>query len=233
MESITEWQKIMRERCEEFMAQETSSPGSFDNPTPRLSPKAKSSTPTLVPEGDGKPSDVNSNSQPHSEDDDYDSEDSEAESDDEDRSPSFGYQVEEVWNKFAQKYSKSHMQSIVLQDWQVFDKEYARKLVKDALRGLKSGTHEGGVATFRGEGRRWVDMDRKNGTWDYSTMGTKFLWPGDLPKFRLENIRREVVSWMNTYGWEMEAVTFSVKDDGDTLEWDWEIKVPENWQSSH
>jgi hypothetical protein len=230
MGSISEWQKIMSERCGKFVDQETSSPGTFDNPTPR-SWQANSSTPTLAPEGDGKPSEVNSNSQVHSEDDDYYSEDSEAESDDEDRSPRFSYQVEEVWNKFAQKYSKSHMQSIVLQDWQVFDKEYARKLAKDALKSLKSGIHEGGIATFREEGEGWVD--RKNETWDSSTLGTKFVWPGDLPKFRLENIRREFISWINTFGWVIEAVTFSVTDDEDSLEWNWEIKVPENWQNIH
>lgn len=230
MESITEWQKITRERCEEFGDQETSSARSLDDLTPRLSREANSSTPPLVVEGDGKRSEVNANSQVQSEDDDDDSEDSEAESDDEDRSPSFGYQVEEVWNKFSQKYSKSHMQNIVFQDWQVFDKEYARQLVKDSLRGLKSGIHEGTWTMIREEGRLWVDQ--KNGTWDDSMIGTKFIWPGDLPKFRLENIRREFISWMNTFGWETEDVTFSVEDEN-KLEWNWEIKVPEDWQNSH
>jgi hypothetical protein len=63
-------------------------------------------------------------------------------------------------------------------------------------------------------------------------IGTKFIWPGDLPKFRLENIRREFISWMNTFGWETEDVTFSVEDEN-KLEWNWEIKVPEDWQNSH
>ena len=122
------------------------------------------------------------------------------------------------------------MQSIILQEWQIFDKEYARIMAKDALRCLKSGINEGGIAFIR-EGRQWVD--RKNGTWDSSMMGTKFVWLGDLPKFRLENIRREFISCMNTFDWEIEALTFSVKGNGDRLEWIWKIKVPENWQNSH
>jgi len=227
MESITEWQKIKREWSEEFVDQETSSPGSFDDSTPRFSQETNSLTPTLVPpEGDGNPSEVKSSSQVHSEDDDDNSEDSERKSDDKDSSSSVDYQ--ESWNKFAQSYSKSHMQSIILQEWQIFDKEYARIMAKDALRCLKSGINKGRIAFIREEGKQqWVD--RKNGTWDSLMMGTKFIWLGDLPKFRLENIRREFISCMNTFDWELEALTFSVKDDGDRLEWIWKIKVPENW----
>ena len=231
MEDILEWQKITRESCEEFVDQATSSPGSFDKPTPRLSREAKSSTPTLVPEGDGKPSEV-VNSSPQSEGDDHDSEDSEAESDDVHSSSIVNYQDGKLWNKFVQKYSKSHMQSMILQEWQVFDKEYARRMAKDALRFLKSGMKKGGWITSRREGGTWVD--RKNAeTWDTSMMGTKFIWPGDLPKLRLENIRREFISWMNIFDWEIESFTFSVTDDGNTLGWVWKIKVPEYWQNSH
>src|SRR5271155_4847776 len=171
-----------------------------------------------------------SDSQVDSDDDDYGSEDSEVESDDEDRSPSLGYPVKEVWSKFTKKYSKSHRQGIVLQDWHVFDKERARKLAKWALKNLKSGMNQGSVTyTRENEAKgRWVGL--KNNIWGKS-MGTRFVWPGGLPEFRLENIRREFVSWINTFGWEVEAVTFSVEDSEEKLEWLWIIKVPEDWQN--
>src|SRR5277367_3361074 len=103
-------------------------------------------------------------------------------------------------------------------------------MARCALRNLKSGTNGGGLPFSRKNEKkgRWVGV--KDDTWGNS-MGTRFIWPGHLPQFRLQNIRLEFISWMNTFGWEVETVTFSVDESRQTLEWVWIIKVKEDWQN--
>ena len=183
-----------------------------------------------------------------SDDDDYTHQDSDAELGDDHRddSQSISHKViEEFYPKFIEKYSVSCNQEKILQDWRAFDKERGRRLAKQALDVLKSGLDSCSDKWLRSEQvkGRYVGVNSKDGMFGNS-IGKRPFWLGDLPKFRLENIRREFVKWMEMFGWQVEKVIFDSKkkeeeeeddeeDDDDTIYFEWKVKVPENWHNNY
>jgi hypothetical protein len=70
-----------------------------------------------------------------------------------------------------------------------------------------------------------------------NSFGQRPFWPGDLPQFRLENIRQEFVKWMKMFGWEVEDVNFELiageERKEDKVDFCWTVTVPENWQNDN
>lgn len=68
-----------------------------------------------------------------------------------------------------------------------------------------------------------------------NSCGKRPFWPGDLPEFRLENIRQEFVKWMKMFGWEVEEVIFDLtkEEKKDLVYLWWKVKVPENWHNDN
>jgi hypothetical protein len=173
-----------------------------------------------------------------SDDDDYTHQDSDAELGDDPRDDSqyISHKViEEFYPKFIEKYSVSCNQAKILQEWRVFDKERGRRMAKIALDSLKSGIHSAWNEWSRNKEvkGRYVGVRDEYG----NSFGQRPCWPGDLPEFRLENIRQEFVKWMKMFGWEVEDVTFDLIDGEerkeDTVSFWWTVTVPENWQNDN
>jgi len=174
-----------------------------------------------------------------SDDDDYSQQDSDAELGDDPRYDSLYISrkvIEEFYPKFIEKYSASCNQEKILQDWRAFDKERGRRMAKVALDILKSGIHSAQNEWSRSTEVKGRYVGIVDSSWGNS-LGRRPFWPGDLPKFRLENIKQEFVKWMKMFGWEVEDVTFELIDGEerkeDKVDFWWTVTVPENWQNDN
>lgn len=136
--------------------------------------------------------------------------------------------------KFVEKYSKSCIQAKIFEAWRDFDKDQGRQWAKTALKHIKSGFTSCRFEWRRSQERKGRYVGFRHNT-SGNSVGKRPYWPGDLPDFRIENIKQEFINWMKIFGWEVDTVKLTMEEAAeaadDKLLLEWSIKIPESWQN--